>query len=232
LTLSDPNSDAANQYRTAVAKLLFSIGNSMPYTLLLSSVGSLAAEQSATTAANLAAGFSQAGNRVVLVDAQLQNPALTQLFDASGKPGLSDLLSTKSAELKFTAAKDLPDVQLLPVGLSADKWPGAMLSPVNIDRLVKELEKHADIVVIAGPPIAGAAESLALASQVDGVVLVARFGEAHSKMINEVAESLKAMNVDLSGVIFEHAPSAFAARRAPRNVSTVAGVAGENSNAS
>lgn len=232
VTLSDPNSEAANQYRTAVARLLFSIGNSMPYTLLLSSVGSQPAEQTATTAANLAAGFSQAGNRVVLVDAQLQNPVLTELFDASGKAGLSDLLSTKSAELKLTSVKDMPDVQLLPVGLAAEKWPGAILNPSNVDRLVKELEKQADIVVISGPPIAGVAESLALASQVNGVVLVARFGEAHSKVINEVAESLKAMNVELTGVIFEHAPSAFSARRAPRNVSTVAGVAGENSNAS
>lgn len=230
--LSESNSDAANQYRTAIAKLLFSIGNSMPYTLMLSSVGAQAGEETAMTAANLAAGFAQAGNRVVVVDAQLQNPVLTGLFDASGKSGLSDLLSTKSAELKFTSAKDLPDVQLLPIGLSAEKWPGAILNPSNVDKLVKELEKHADIIVIAGPPIAGFAESLALASQVNGVVLVARFGEAHSKLINDIAENLKAMNVELVGVIFEQAPSAFAARRLARTTSTVAGVAGENSNAS
>jgi Mrp family chromosome partitioning ATPase/capsular polysaccharide biosynthesis protein len=224
VTFAEPNSQAANDYRTAVAKLLFTIGNSMPYTLMLSSVASQAGDDTAMTAANLAAAFSQAGNRVALVDAQLNNPVLTKLFDANGKAGLSDLLATKSAELKLLSVKDLPNVQLLPVGLSTEKWPGAMLNPVNVDRLVKELEKQADIVIVASPPIADFAESLALASQVNGVVLVARYGSVHSKMINEVAETLKTMNVDLVGVIFEQSSSPFAAKRNGKRTSTVASV--------
>src|SRR5688500_2395157 len=42
VTFAQPESDAANRYREVVAKLLFSIGESIPYTLLLSSVGSKA----------------------------------------------------------------------------------------------------------------------------------------------------------------------------------------------
>jgi capsular exopolysaccharide synthesis family protein len=184
----------------------------MPHTLLLSSVESQSGDEAAVTAANLATAFAQAGNRVVLVDAYLDRPALTQLFDAQGKAGLSDLLSTKSSELKLISVKEMPEVQLLPVGLSADKWPGAMLNPANIAKLMKELQKEADVVLVAGPPIAGFAESLALASQVNSVILVARYGEAHSRMINDVAESLKSMNVDLAGVIFEQGGSSVIAR--------------------
>ena len=203
VTFAEPTSPPANNYRTAVAKLLFSIGNSMPHTFMLSGVGSRSGDEAAITAANLATAFAQAGNRVILVDAQLHNPVLTELFDASGKTGLSDLLTTKSSELKLLSVKDMPDLQLLPVGLSSEKWPGAMLNPSNVARLLKELQKEADVVLVAGPPIAGFAESLALASQVNSVILVARYGEAHSRMINEVAESLESMNVDLAGVIFE-----------------------------
>lgn len=207
-TIAEPNSTSANNYRTAVAKLLFAISNSMPHTFLLSSVASQSREETAITAANLGAAFAQAGNRVVLVDAQLNNPVLTELLEANSKAGLSDLLTTKSSELRLMSVKDMPDVQLLPVGLSPERWPGAILNPTNVAKLVKELQKEADIVMFAGPPIAGFAESLALASQVNSVILVARYGEAHSKMINDVAESLKAMNVDLAGVIFEqNAPS-------------------------
>ena len=207
VTLTDPNSAPASHYRTAVAKLLFSIGNSMPHTFLLSSIGSQTGDEAAMTAANLAAAFAQAGNRVILVDAELNNPALTELFDAKGKAGLSDLMASNASERKFISIRELPEVQLLPAGLSSERWPGAMINPANIAKLVQGLEKEADIVLFAGPPIAGFAESLALASQVNSVILVARYGEAHSKMINDMAENLKAMNVDLAGVIFERNPS-------------------------
>ena len=203
VALTDPNSTAAGHYRTAVAKLLFSISNSMPHTFLLSSVSAQSGAEAAMTAANLAVAFAQAGNRVILVDAELNNPVLTDLLEAKGKAGLSDLIASKTSERKFVSIRELPEIQFLPAGLSSERWPGAMINPANIGRLVQELEKEADVILFAGPPIADFAESLALASQVNSVILVARYGEAHSKVINDMAENLRAMNVDLAGVIFE-----------------------------
>jgi capsular exopolysaccharide synthesis family protein len=220
VTLAQPDSETANNYRTAVAKLLFTMGNSMPYTLLLSSVGSAEGDEAAITAANLGAAFAQAGNRVVLVDAQVQSPVLTQVFEAGGKAGLSDLMASRSSDSNLTPLKEVADMRLLPAGLSAEK-PGTMLNPGNFSRLLQELQKETDIVIIAGPPIAGVAESLMLASQVDGVVLVARYGEAHSKVINDVAESLKTMDVQLAGVIFEHNASSLIPKRSAKRLPVV-----------
>ena len=218
VALTDPNSTAAGHYRTAVAKLLFSISNSMPHTFLLSSVSAQSGAEAATTAANLAVAFAQAGNRVILVDAELNNPVLTDLLEAKGKAGLSDLIASKTSERKFVSIRELPEVQFLPAGLSSERWPGAMINPANIGRLVQELEKEADVILFAGPPIADFAESLALASQVNSVILVARYGEAHSKVINDMAENLRAMNVDLAGVIFERNAS-IVAKSGPREKS-------------
>lgn len=218
VALTDPNSTAAGHYRTAVAKLLFSISNSMPHTFLLSSVSAQSGAEAAMTAANLAVAFAQAGNRVILVDAELNNPVLTDLLEAKGKAGLSDLIASKTSERKFVSIRELPEVQFLPAGLSSERWPGAMINPANIGRLVQELEKEADVILFAGPPIADFAESLALASQVNSVILVARYGEAHSKVINDMAENLRAMNVDLAGVIFERNAS-IVAKSGPREKS-------------
>jgi capsular exopolysaccharide synthesis family protein len=187
----------------------------------LSSVGSAEGDEAAIAAANLGPIFAQAGNRVVLVDAQVQNPTLTQVFEAGGKAGLSDLMASRSSEAKLTPVRDVADMLLLPAGQSAEK-PGAMLNPGNLARLLQELQKEADIVIVAGPPIAGVAESLILASQVNGVVLVARYGEAHSKVINDVAESLKSMDVQLAGVIFEHNVSSLLPTRSPKRLPAVA----------
>jgi capsular polysaccharide biosynthesis protein/Mrp family chromosome partitioning ATPase len=221
ITFARPDSPAANSYRTAVAKLLFSIGKSMPSTFLLSSAGSQSADVAAIAAANLGIAFAQAGYRVVLVDAQLQNPVLSELFDASGKVGLYDLLTTKSSELNLMPVNEMSNLQFLPVGQSKERWSGAMLNSTNVIRRVEELQKGADIVLLAGPPATGYAESLTLASQVDGVILVARYGEAHSKLINEVAESLSDMNVQLAGVIIEKNQTPFAGKRILSKISGV-----------
>jgi Mrp family chromosome partitioning ATPase len=104
VTFAQPNSQAANDYRTAVARLLFSIGDALPHKFLLSNVSSVTGD-AAMTAVNLGTAFAQAGYRVVLVDAHLQNPALTELLEANGKAGRSDVLSTKSSELKLLSLK-------------------------------------------------------------------------------------------------------------------------------
>jgi capsular exopolysaccharide synthesis family protein len=228
VTFAEPNSPAANSYRTAVTKLLFSIGKSLPHSFLVSSGGSQSGEDTAVATANLAVAFAQAGRRVILVDAQLNKPVLTELFEAKGKTGFSDLLSIKSTELKLVSIKEMSDIQLLPAGQSSEKMSGAMLNFANISKRVEELQKEADIVLFAAPPILGFAESLALATQVKGVILVAQYGEVHSKMINEVAESLSAVNVPLTGVIFEHSPSPFVAKRYLKKASPVTPVEKSN----
>jgi Mrp family chromosome partitioning ATPase len=58
----------------------------------LSSVGSKTGTDAAVTAGNLAVAFAQAEYKVVLVDAQVDNPVLKTIFKAEKKEGLADLL--------------------------------------------------------------------------------------------------------------------------------------------
>lgn len=221
VTLSQPKSEVANNYRTAVAKLLYSIGNSMPCSYLLSNVGSKDGDETALATANLGVAFAQAGYKVILVDAQFYNPMLTELFGASGKKGLYDLLTTKSTELNLISVKEMPNIQFLPAGLSGENWSGAMLNSTNIVKRIEDLQKVADIVLFTGPSASGFAEGLTLASQVKGVILVARSGDAHRRLINDVANSLREMNIQLVGAIFEKTAASFDIKRMVKRSSSV-----------
>ena len=225
VAFAQPQSRAANSYRTAVSKLLFSIGESTPYTFLLSSVGSQSGDDTATATVNLAVAFAQAGNRVIVVDAQSHNPILTKLFNAGSTAGLSDLLITNSPEIQLIPVNEVPGFRFLPAGLSSEKGSAAALNPTKIVNLVEELQREADIVLIAGSPISWSAESLTLASQVKGVILVTRQGEARTKIVSEVVESLNLMNVKLSGIIFDDNPSPFISKQNLKIISAVARVA-------
>jgi capsular exopolysaccharide synthesis family protein len=209
ITFVQPESRAANSYREVVAKLLFSIGESNPYTFLLSSVGLQAGDDAAVAAGNLAVAFAQAGYRVVLVDAQVHNPVLTTIYKGDKKEGLADLVITKTTKPLLLPVEQVPGIRFLPTGLSSEKSSRAMLNSTKIATLLEGLQKDADIVLVVSSPISRFAESLTLASQVNAVILVARYAEANSKIVNKVVENLRLMKINLAGVIFDYNPSPF-----------------------
>jgi capsular polysaccharide biosynthesis protein/Mrp family chromosome partitioning ATPase len=217
VTVAQPTSKAAEQYREVVAKLLYSIGESNPSTVLLSGVGSKSGEDAAVSAGNLAVAFAQAGYKVVLVDAQVGNPVLSTLFKAEKKEGLSDLWVAQSAELPLQTIDQVPGVQFLAAGLSSEKSSRAQLNPTNVATLLDRLQKEADIILIGSSGLSRSAENLTLASQVTAAILVARYGEAHSSVIQKIVENLHAMNVKLAGVLYDANPSPFASAEHPRS---------------
>lgn len=216
VTLAQPASRAAEQYREVVAKLLFSIGKSIPYTMLLSGVGSKTGADAAVTAGNLAVAFAQAGYKVVLVDAQIDNPVLTTIFKAEKKEGLADLLLTQSAELPLLPVDQVPGIQFLPAGLSSEKSSHAQLNPTNVATLLERLRKEADIVVLGSSGLSRSAENLTLASQVNAAILVAHYAEAHAAVVKKTVENLRAMNVQPAGVIFDANPAPSVAQKGGR----------------
>lgn len=213
VAFAQPASGAANSYRTAVSKLLFSIGDSIPSTLLVSSVGAQSGDDAAAATMNLAVAFAQAGHQVVVVDSQFHDPVLTNLFNADNEVGLSDLLIAKSLVLQLKSIDKISGIRLLPAGLSAEAGSAAALNPTKIGQVLEELQREASIILVAGSPIASSAESLTLASQANGVILVVRQGESRMKTVNEVIESLNAMKVQLTGIIFDENPTPFLSRR-------------------
>lgn len=212
VTFVQPESTAAQRYHEAVAKLLFSIGESIPYTLLISSVGSKTGADAAVSAANLAVAFAQAGYKVVLIDAQVNHSALTTLFKAEKKEGLADLVTTKSTKPGFLPVEQAPGIRFLPAGPSSEKSSQALLNPANVAALFQQLQKEADIVLVAGPAISRFAETLTLASQVNAVILVARRAESRTTVVNKIVENFHLMNIQLAGVIFDYNRLAFTAR--------------------
>lgn len=207
VTYAHPNSDAANRYREGAAKLLFTIGESIPSTLLVSSLGSKNSGEAdaAVTAGNLAVAFAQAGYKVALVDAQIDHPALTAIFRTEKKQeGQADLVATGPNTPKLLPIQQVPGIRLLPAGSSTDKNSHAMLNTANVAALFDSLKKEADIVLVAGSAISRVAENLILASRVDSVILVAHHAKARSKEVRAVVEDLRSMKINIAGVIFDY----------------------------
>lgn len=211
-----PESQAAEDYRMLGIKLLFAgAGKQAPRSILLSSVDPMV--DVGQSAANLAVVLAETGKRVILVDANLHRPSIGHYFDFGGsrvnRCGLTDVLTGECQALDVAPIDWVPGLSVLPSGsVTYDAF--VLLASPKMAQLVEQLERQADIVLIAGSTIASFAHSLFLASRVGGVILLAETGKTRRKALASAAASLRAVEAHVIGTILHKGARSGAARRA------------------
>lgn len=183
---------ASERYRTLAVRL-FNLASRQQdkklKTLLITSTRE--GEGKTTVAANLAWVMAKAPERrVLLIDADVQKPAVCKKLNINTNRGWLDLIDGKA---KFVEAA----VRLDPSGLyvMSPRRAGAEFSQAadsltssRVEKLFTELEQYFDFIIIDAPAISDSADAQRIASIVDGTVLVTRAGQTHHA---EMTEALK-----------------------------------------
>ncbi len=135
-------------------------------------------EGKTTMAANLALAFAGAGERVILVDADMRKPKLHKFFqnpDDTSSPGLSKFLAGVSSK-GLVCRNGLSSVCFIPAG-PVPPNPVELLASDRFAMLIQTLTRRFDRVIVDGPPYLGFVDSLVISRHVGGVVLVSSMGE-------------------------------------------------------
>jgi capsular exopolysaccharide synthesis family protein len=191
----------ANTYEEAVRTLRDSIllphAERRPHSLLITSA--TPREGKTTTAVHLAIVHSQQKRRTLLIDADLRRPGVYNHVGVSNDTGLSDVVN---GDIEWRTAlqtnPDLPHLSILPAGPPSRKAADGLGQTLR--RLLADAAQDFDLIVCDAPPLLGFAESLQIASLVDGVVVVALAGQTERNAVASVLSSLRRLHANVLGL--------------------------------
>jgi len=168
-------------------------------------VSQSAEEGKTTTAASLAEVLAEAGDQVILVDANLRRPRLHEIYGVPNNVGLTGLLmqDVENVLLAPTRVKNLRLLTAGPLPLS----PSELLTSQRMMQTMASLRENADFVIFDTPPLASASDALILASKLDGTLLVVQAGRAHPQEIRQTVSRLQEAKARVLGIVLNKAKS-------------------------
>ena len=151
-------------------------------------------------AANLALAFCQLGERTVLVDANLRSPGMHKLLGIPERPSLSSLLSGMPLARPFDRSAQMPQLYVLQAGTPPPN-PVELLDRPLFGRLLGELQRNFDRVIVDTACASGTADARVVASACRQAVLVGRKHHTPALQLNSLKSRLHKVGVDVVGVI-------------------------------
>jgi Mrp family chromosome partitioning ATPase len=181
----------------------------------LKSLAVIACEDSSastTALVRLGGALAVAGRRVVAVDADLSNPGLRPTLQLDHDQGLMAVFAEHAdpGDLLQHVAQ-VPDLLALTAG------PGSraqQIQPKAIARAVRAVADQADVVLIDAPSAVGGPDGIAIASLMDGVVIVVVADQTTESHLTYATQRLAVSGAHLVGVVFVRESR----RRPPRRV--------------
>ena len=155
-------------------------------------------EGKTTVAANLAVVLSQAGHRVVLVDADLRAPRVHRMFAIDRTVGLSNNLTGESID---TTLQPISDHLTVLASGPIPPNPSELLSSKQMRAVIDELRGRFDYVVVDSSPVLAVSDALAISKHVDGAILVARSGHTAAAPLNQALSTLAQVSAPVVGIV-------------------------------
>lgn len=203
LAQREPRSTFAEAYRSIRTALQFCTAEGAPQRLLVTSCGE--SEGKSTTALALAINFTQLGQKVLLIDADMRKGSLHRMLDVPTEGGLSFLLGEgieTEGLIRETAVSGLSVITAGPVPID----PVELLMGPRLGALLERAQALGfQQVVIDGPPLLGIADAIVLGNQVPDIVLAVRAGSTRRDSIRDALRRLRTAGLTPIGVVLTHA---------------------------
>ena len=162
---------------------------------------SIPSEGKSTTSVNVAISLSKAFYKVLIIDCDLRKPRIHRALDLKNDIGLTNVLSgLDSIEAAIQQSKKYENLHVLSSGLIAPN-PSEMLASERMTKLLGELGKLYDYIIIDTPPINVVADALPLIKQSDGVIVIVRQNYTTHNELSRAIKCLQFIGARIIGVV-------------------------------
>lgn len=185
--------------RSVRTNVLFSSAEEGAHVIVVTSAGP--GEGKSVVSSNLAVSLAQAGQRVLLVDADMRRPRVHEIFEMPQEPGLSNLLvgdcKPSEAVRKWQTVGGLC---VLPAGMIPPN-PAELLGSKRFDEYLHTLGSHFDWVIVDSPPVLAVADAAVVANGASGVVFVVGADQTSRQAAREAIHQLQAAHARIIGTV-------------------------------
>ena len=188
VTFLKPRSIESEMFKILRGNILFPKTGTPPKSIMITSA--VPGEGKSFVAANLAVSIAQNINEhVLLMDCDIRQSGIHKLLGLADVKGLTEYLRGEIGEEQIFRRTEMEKLTVLPGGQSPHN-PAELLSSQKMSSLLVEVkDRYEDrYIIIDSPPPQLTAETSAIARQVDGVILVIKYGSTPKDMVADLVD--------------------------------------------
>ncbi|WP_255782069.1 CpsD/CapB family tyrosine-protein kinase [Lactiplantibacillus plantarum] len=207
ITAVHPKSPISEQFRTLRTNINFMAIDNPIKTLALTSAN--VSEGKSTVTDNLAVVWTQNGQKVLLVDADLRRSTLHRTFDLDNREGLTTILTSHARTIdlnKIIQPSGIENLSILPSGPTPPN-PAELLGSQRMKDFLKAAKKRYDMVIVDVPPMLEVTDTQVISHYLDAVVLVVKQGHTQKLGAKRAVELLKLAHANLLGYVMNDVSS-------------------------
>ena len=162
-----------------------------------------AGEGKSTTSVNMAIAFSQLGDKVLLIDADMRRSSIHKKLKIENNAGLSNVLAGFN---KYTdVIQHISDTFDVMTAGQVPPNPSELLGSARFKELVDTVGKEYSYVIIDTPPVDVVTDALVIAPYIAGLVLVVKDQVTPTDAIRRAIEAAKFAGINILGAVMNAA---------------------------
>ena len=204
---ANPKSIFSEAIKTIRTNLAFSMIDKEMKTILLTSPQS--GDGKSFITANLAVAYAQEDKKVLVVDCDLRKGRQHEIFEVMNvtSGGYSNLILNYKDDLKldkYIVSTSNKNIDLLPTGPTPPN-PVELLASESNQKLMKELRKHYDVILLDCPPVLGLSDTMIMTKYSDANLIVVSSRKTKVESLDKAKKVFEQAKANITGVIINRA---------------------------
>ena len=149
---------------------------------------------------NLAASYSVAGKKVLLIDADMRKPRVHKVFGLKNEKGLSTLIVGEHSKEDVINKNVYDGLDVVTAGIIPPN-PAELLESTRFADILKEFSEEYDVVLIDTPPLSPVSDAATIAPLTDGLILAVNISETPRDVFKSVIANISKPGIVRLGVV-------------------------------